>query len=398
MAQSSMSCIPIDRSCDLQRLREAGYNIRITDAGFLILQDVPYVTSKREIAVGSLASNLDLAGDVTVRPQDHTAKFIGEYPCDSGGAPLSLLKHGSGSYPLGDGLVAQHSFSRKPLCGHYEDYYEKMTAYVALLGKHVAVIDPGKIARTRKVVEPNDQQSPFNYLDTASARAEINSVTAKLADDAVAIVGLGGTGSYVLDLIAKTPVKRIHLFDSDHFLTHNAFRAPGAPTIEDLRKQPLKVDHFKTIYSRIHRGLVTHPIHVDASTAHLLGGMSFVFLCMDSGHEKRAILDKLEDLGTPFADVAMGLYVKHNSIGGILRTVLSLTDSRAKSRSRISLAADDLNNEYDKNIQIADLNALNACLAVIAWKKLRGFYFDVGKERFSSYTVGNSLLAKGDIA
>ncbi|MDB5985229.1 MAG: UBA/THIF-type binding fold protein [Nevskia sp.] len=392
-----MSRIPIDRSPDLQRLRETGHNVQVSDAGFLLVRDVPYVNSKREIAIGTLASNLDLAGDVTVRPQDHTAKFIGEYPCDSAGVTLSVLQHASALFALGDGLVAQHSFSRKPSCGYYADYYEKMTTYIALLGKHVAVIDPDISARTGRVIEPENVQSPFNYLDTASSRAEINDITAKLADEAVAIVGLGGTGSYVLDLIAKTPVKKIHLFDEDRFLTHNAFRAPGAPAIEELRKQPLKVDYLKAIYSKMHRGIVAHPSHVDAKNVNELRDMSFVFLCMDSGAAKRVIVDKLEEFGVPFADVGMGLYAKRGKVGGMLRTVLSLPDGRANARARISFAADDANNEYDKNIQIADLNALNACFAVIAWKKLRGFYFDLGKERFSSYTIGGSLLVKADI-
>ena len=30
--------------------------------------------------------------------------------------------------------------------------------------------------------------------------------------------------------------------------------------------------------------------------------------------------------------------------------------------------------DYNRNIQIADLNALNAAFAVIKWKKLFGFY------------------------
>ncbi len=73
-----MSRTPIDLSSDLQRLREEGYNIQITDANFLIVRDVPYVTNNRTIARGIIASNLDLAGDRTVQPQDHTAKFAGE--------------------------------------------------------------------------------------------------------------------------------------------------------------------------------------------------------------------------------------------------------------------------------------------------------------------------------
>jgi hypothetical protein len=397
MARSSMSIIPIDRSPDLQQLRQEGYNVQITNAGYLVVHDVPYVNAKGEIAVGALVSNLDLAGDVTAQPQDHTAKFIGEYPCDSQGKTLEVLKHQSGSYDVGSGLVAQHSFSRKPARGHYEDYHEKMTAYVALLGKYAAAIDPEITAKTHRVIEPEDDNSPFNYLDTASARAEINTITARLAEDAVAIIGVGGTGSYVLDLVAKTPVKKIHIFDADRFLTHNAFRAPGAPAIEELRLQPLKVEYFASIYGRMHRGIVPHPFKIDASNVAELEVMSFVFLCMEGGDAKRAIVEKLEAMGIPFVDVGMGLYAKRNSIGGMLRSTISLPDFRDTARARISFAADDAVNEYDKNIQVADLNALNACLAVMAWKKLRGFYFNLGKERFVSFTIANSLFVKDDI-
>jgi hypothetical protein len=345
-----------------------------------------------------LGSDLELAGDITAQPKkDHTAKFVGDYPCDDKGQELAVLRQHSNPLDLGSGLIAQHSFSRKPGRGHYLDYHEKMTAYIALLGKYAAVIDSNVTARTRRVVEPEDDGLPFNYLDTNSARAEINAVTAKLQQDAVAIVGLGGTGSYVLDLVAKTPVKHIHLFDADRFLTHNAFRAPGAPAIDELRKQLLKVEYLAEIYSHMHRGIVPHPDRIDATNVDELQGMSFVFLCMEGGPAKRAVVEKLEALGIPFIDVGMGLYAKRDSIGGMLRSVVSLPDAREAARARISFAADDANNEYDKNIQIADLNALNACLAVIAWKKQRGFYFNLGKERFLSYTIANSLLAKGNV-
>ena len=43
-------------------------------------------------------------------------------------------------------------------------------------------------------------------MDTASARAGLIGLNRKLVGESVGIVGLGGTGSYVLDLVAKTPV------------------------------------------------------------------------------------------------------------------------------------------------------------------------------------------------
>jgi hypothetical protein len=262
---------------------------------------------------------------------------------------------------------------------------------------HRIVESTSIIARTRRIVEPEDEESPFHYLDTASARFEINTITQKLAVERLAIVGLGGTGSYLLDLLAKTPAKEIHLFDGDVFSSHNAFRAPGAASKDDLHKQPMKVDYFKEIYDRVHKGMVAHDVYVYASNVDQLRNMVCVFLCMAAVPEKKLIIEKLEEFGVPFIDVRMGLYANKEALGGILRVTTSLPDDRAMARARISFAGTDENNEYDKNIQIADLNALNAVHAVIRWKKMWGFYFDHKKERFTSFTIGGNLLLNEDI-
>ena len=51
---------------------------------------------------------------------------------------------------------------------------------------------------------------------------------------------------------------------------------------------------------------------------------------------------------------------------------------------------------YARNIQIADLNALNAILAVIKWKKLFGFYVDLEREHHSTYTINGNVLMNED--
>jgi hypothetical protein len=94
--------------------------------------------------------------------------------------------------------------------------------------------------RTR--LPDEDEASVFNYTETASDRAGIGALTQKLVGQKIAIIGLGGTGSYVLDLVSKTPVQEIRIIDADEFLQHNAFRAPGAPSIDELRDAPKKVD------------------------------------------------------------------------------------------------------------------------------------------------------------
>ncbi len=54
-------------------------------------------------------------------------------------------------------------------------------------------------------------------------------------------------------------------------------------------------------------------------------------------------------------------------------------------------------NEYATNIQIADLNVLNAVLAVIKWKKLSGFYQDLKQEYHTTYTINTGQLINEDV-
>jgi hypothetical protein len=203
----------------------------------------------------------------------------------------------------------------------------------------------------------------------------------------------------VLDLVAKTPVREIHVFDDDKLSTHNAFRSPGAPSIEELRAQPLKTTYFRDRYSKMHRGIITHDSVVDASNVDQLRDMKFAFLCLDRGKAKRLIIEKLEEFGIPFVDVGMGIYRKNEALGGIVRVTTSTPEQRqhVREKGRISFADPEGADEYDKNIQIADLNALNAALAVIKWKKLFGFYTDFEKEFFTTYTIDCNMLISEDI-
>src|SRR5205823_13915540 len=118
----------------------------------------------------------------------------------------------------------------------------------------------------------------------------------------VAIIGLGGTGAYVLDFVAKTPVREIRIIDGDEFLQHNAFRAPGAPSLDELREAPKKVDYLKRIYSRMHKGIVAHTVALGSGNLHLLDGITFAFICMDAGEVKKLVVQKLELPGVSFVD------------------------------------------------------------------------------------------------
>lgn len=386
----------INRSPDLKKLQDDGYEIAIK-AGHLAIPNVPYVNSKGQVRLGTLVSQLDLAGDVTAKPGTHVTMFAGGHPCDAHGRELEKIKNTSSRQEIYDDLVVDHVFSAKP-AGGYADYHEKMTTYIAIISSPAKSIDPNVTATTRRVVESSDENSVFNYLDTASSRAGISYVSQKLELNNVTILGLGGSGAYVLDLVAKTPVRNIHTFDGDVFLQHNAFRGPGAPTIDKLRQVPMKVDYWADQYAPMRKGIITYPYNIDESNVDELREMDFVFLCIDGGKAKRPIIEKLEEFGIPFIDVGMGVELVDNQLHGIVRVTTSTPDKRehVRDKKRIGLTGNGEDDVYSRNIQIADLNALNAAFAVVRWKKLMGFYRDLEEEHFSAYTLDGNHITNED--
>ncbi|MFC1414147.1 ThiF family adenylyltransferase [Streptacidiphilus sp. N1-12] len=388
-----MSTQLTSRSPDLKRLQDEGYEIEVK-AGHLVLGHVPYVAQDQTVRYGSLVSTLDLQGDVTCAPGTHVVQFSGSTPCDHTGRPLDQIINSSDHLVLAKGLEVDFTFSSKPASGAYPDYYEKMATYAAILASQARVLDPEATAQTFRVVPCSAEESVFLYLDTASSRAGISAVSSRLERGNVAIVGLGGTGSYILDLVAKTPVPQIHLFDGDRFLQHNAFRSPGAPSCEELDGAPLKVTYFAGLYSQMRRGIVPHGAYLDETNVEELRAMDFVFLALDQGAAKKFVVAKLEEYGIAFIDVGMGVNETDGALSGLLRVTTSTPDQRdhVHAGNLIPFGAGDEHNEYARNIQIADLNSLNATLAVIKWKKLLGFYADLEHEHHSVYQIDGNVL------
>lgn len=385
----------ISRSPDLQRLRDEGYDVQVRGA-YLVLNDVPYVDCQRQVRRGALVSPLALAGDMTARPDDHVAHFVGEHPCHADGSELVKIKLGPQAIQVDANMATSHAFSSKPPEG-YADYHHKMTTYCAIIESQAQLVDSEVSAQTYPVVEPDpsDDSAVFKYLDTASSRAGINAVSRRLELAGVAIVGVGGTGSYILDLVAKTPVREIHIFDGDVLSQHNAFRAPGAVPVEALRARPKKADYLARLYGAMRNGIVPRAVYVDAENVDELVRMDFVFLCLDASDDKRLIIERLEAAQVPFIDVGMGLELVGDQLLGQLRVTTSVEGQRdhVRDKFRIPLSKGNAENEYDRNIQIADLNALNAALAVVRWKKHFGFYLNEGREHHSIYaTIDNELI------
>lgn len=400
-----MSATPISRSADLAKLEAEGFRLRIVQksAHHLLVENVPSVNAKGEVIRGTLYSPLELDADgKTVNPvQNHQCWWIGEAPCDAKGRLMSEMISNGQPEDKGDGITTTVAFSRKHVDQTpYRDYHEKTWEYVRLIWHEARVIDPMCDPRTDKPIPAIVQAvtQAFRYPDMATTRAGIGAATAKLAVDKVVIVGLGGSGGYTLDLVAKAPAKSIHIYDREDFELPNAFRTPGAPAKDYFEKPMRKVDWFGNIYDRMHAGIVRHPYHVTAENLDELLGADVVFIAIDDSDARKIIVDGLVQRGIDFIDMGMDVDLDpKGSLRGQCRFTVGTQVKTDHLYDAMPLAKGPDNGVY-RNIQVADLNMLNAALAVGKWKKMRGFYADDLREHHALYTVATSALAKDDLS
>lgn len=394
-----MSPRPIALDPDIKRLVDDGYEVEVPGNGYLAIHGVPYVTSQRSVAFGTVVTDLNENMGELLPPRDHQVWFSGDFPCHQTGSPIEAIRHTSNPQQLWDGFQVQHRFSNKPPSGAYPDYYSKMTGYIRILTNEARAIDPEVTPCTFRVIPPITEDTVFRYHDSASSRADILAVSGKLATDKVAIIGLGGTGAYVLDLVAKTPPREIHLFDGDVFLQHNAFRSPGAASEATLGRKLAKVAYYAEVYGAMRRGIVPHPEYLNDLNIGELAGFDFVFICVDNGPARRLVSDFLQGQGTPFIDVGMALEMVpgEQTLIGTCRATLSTPLMRDHFRKHVPMMDDREEDLYRKNIQVADMNALNAALAVIQWKQLRGFYQNQFQAHHVTYSVNSQSLTRDEM-
>lgn len=389
---------PTDPDSGLQRLAEEGYQVDVREQ-HVLLHGVPYVTSGRIVGKGILVCPYVLSAGTVLPPDNHQVWWTEEYPCFASGQPIEQIRNEDGGRELFPGFFIRHRFSNKPDgVTSFTDHYSKLVHYVTLIQAQAKALDQSVDARSerREARASHSTPSPFAYADSASARAEIQATSSRLALKRVAIVGIGGTGAYVLDQIAKTPVTEIHLFDGDTFLQHNAFRAPGAASSEELAQQPLKTDYFKRKYEAMHLGIVEHPYHVEPANIGELVDFDFAFVCVDRGSVRRLLFQHLTAQRIPFIDVGMSLQLVKatGKLVGTCRFTVCTPDQHEHFDQYAPMEDDHEDAIYHQNIQIADMNALNAQLAVMKWKQYFGFYQDDFNAHNGAFSVNSMSLAR----
>ena len=229
------------------------------------------------------------------------------------------------------------------------------------------------------------EQSVFKIPNSYETRANLYGVHKELKEKKIMVVGLGGTGSYILDLIWKTPVAEIHLVDPDGMEWHNVFRAPG--TIDEGEKAKIgaqqvgKAEYYANRYGKLRHGIYAHNKRMSVELAQTLKqqGVSFGFVCIDqnNGQRQDEVYKALEEAGIDFVDSGINVQVNDNKISASVKT-FAQQGTTGGWVSAIPDAEIQGGENFYGNTQICEVNALAACLAVMEWRRQSKQY--VGEE------------------
>jgi hypothetical protein len=353
----------------IKDLDASGYQVDLI-GGYLVIYGLPYLNKEGELKHGDWISQLDLSGAVIDVPKEHVALWRGTRPHDQSRRELRL-GGGPAQVTVTRGFVTDYSFSFKlhenGVMRAYKSFEEKVQTYLdAIIAPAMAAYPEASPLRGIEI-KASAQGSPLRFPDTMSARYNMNDVSSLLRGKKVAIIGLGGTGSYILDFISRTHLERIALFDDDKVHVHTIFRLPGfiARAIGGL-----KIDALARQYGEWHAGIDPVPERITPENIERLKEFDFVFVAIDEGPARRRIVDWLSAKGIPYVDCGMGLDRSAVGLSGFVR--VTGVDRRA-FESNVNTAhlpvEDAKDNEYRKQAQITEFNALNAAMAVIRFKQ-----------------------------
>lgn len=359
----------------IQRLVDEGYEVTI-DGGYLIVDRIPYVTSAREIAWGALICPYRSVDGVPQLDNDHQCWFTGSMPHRADGTPLEgpLVSDKQAQMIANRSVQMRFSSKPEPIGDFFDNHYNKVTHYIRKVSRHAWDIDPAVSATSVGSYRRRVVPSVFHYANDAIAQGGLDAITDKVSLRRVCIVGVGGTGSYLLDALAKEEIERIDLYDHDVIEPKNPFRMPGAMSCENACAGHYKASWLASCYAVMRTGVTGYPQQIDAGNVAELAGADFVFIAVDHGPSRGVIARFLVEQRIPFIDVGIGVDKRADVAALIARARVTLVTPDTAHLVDDLPTADDSAEAVYNNIQVLEINALNAMLAVIRFKQYLGFY------------------------
>ena len=263
--------------------------------------------------------------------------------------------------------------------GEYLNAWHALFVYTATVAGEVGLEERDQVERIFKFeIDGEDSREMGAWRNRARGQR-------------VAIVGLGGVGLWVLDLMSKTYVNEIRIWDGDVIEGRNLLRAPGWASQDAIGKN--KAQYFGEHYQQMREGISIHAEYWQADDhEEAFRDLDFVFVAIDKEETRTTLCERLEQMRIPFIDVGMGIELKQGQVRGSCQVFFTGEDPE---RWRIGIPTIEGVGEKDYyDLQLADMGALNAALAVGMWRRHIGQYEAEEKDWLIRYFMESNDLIK----
>ena len=360
-----------------QEARRRGWTIGV-DHDRISVSEVPYRRKDGEAGRCQIAVETQDDGLTMKAPEhggaSHAARLIGV----SEGCAYQANGEPVGNVLWTDG-TNECVISIKRDDGEYENVWHALFVYTVRVA--------GEVGRE----EREQVERVFEFEIAGEDSRDMRAWRDRARGQRIGIVGLGGVGLWILDLMSKTDVSEIMIWDGDEIEGRNLLRAPGWAGQDAIGKN--KARFFGEHYQRMRKGITIYPEYWQPDEpADVLGDLDFVFVAVDKAETRTALCEKLEQTGVPFIDVGMGIELRQGRVGGSCQVFFSGEDP-GRWRIGIPTAEGEGEDEYYE-LQLADLGALNAALAVGTWRRHIGQYEGEAKDWLIRYWIENNDLLK----
>ncbi|MDE0261667.1 MAG: ThiF family adenylyltransferase [Bryobacterales bacterium] len=267
----------------------------------------------------------------------------------------------------------------------YEDAWEALNNYV----KQIYALFLGRSASGREAAP-----RPYTFHVLGDQLPEAVEWRGLLAQECVAIIGLGGIGAWIADLVVKADPREVHGWDYDCIEPKNILRMPGGLDPSVWIGRP-KAEWFKETYSLIHTNVHGHTVKVlPQGVQEVIEGTTFAFVAVDDAEDRMMVCDALANAGIPFVVVGLSAVRKDKRVKVSMRIVTAHVgvSSWREAIPRVGQAGQD---DYG-SLDLPDVYSMAAGWAIQAWRKMRGQFWQKKREECLDYSADDqSLITRG---
>ena len=267
----------------------------------------------------------------------------------------------------------------------YEDAWEALNNYV----KQIYALFLGRSA-SRGEAAPR----PYTFDVLGDQLPEAVEWRGLVAQERVAIVGLGGVGAWIADFVVKADPQEVHGWDYDCIEPKNILRMPGGLDPGAWIGRP-KAGWFQETYSLIHTNVHGHDVKVlPVNVQEVIEGTTFAFVVVDHADDRMMVCDALANAGIPFVVAGLSPVRKDKRVKVSMRIVTAHVgvSSWRDAIPQVGQAGQD---DYG-SLELPDVYSTAAGWAIQSWRKVRGQIWQEQREECLDYSANDqSLIVRG---